>query len=258
MIWRSKLFIFYGLCHNKQSNRREIRMSSIWGIYYTPSGWRIGTVRNKWPIFDGTDFRLWFDQLRFVMAGLYFDGDGLFWAIPKSFGRFEGQAITWSWSLFLPVWSFLIDTPYLEAIHENKCRNSNCITAFMSCEFLAYTCIKDKVVSTVSGKYVPWLGDSSWLLIMVSLISFSMTLKGLLIGLFAFTYSLYILCPLIWLGSMLVSLESGMTIWGFIFLSGLIQHQWQFRLDILALLGIIVDWTIFAYTVFFERDEVPR
>ena len=90
----------------------------------------------------------------------------------------------------------------------------------------------------------------------------SMTPKGLFLGIFsAFTYALYILLPIglikRW-GSMLV-IGIGMTIAGILLLpfSGIFQHQWQVRSDILlALVGIIVIGTIFAYTVFLKGTSL--
>ena len=51
----------------------------------------------------------------------------------------------------------------------------------------------------------------------------------------------------------------GMTIAGILLLpfSGIFHHQWQFRSDILlALVGIIVIGTIFAYTVFLKGTSL--
>ncbi len=112
---------------------------------------------------------------------------------------------------------------------------------------LAYTCIKDRLPQQFR-EYAPCFVIGGLLdCLMVETSAFYDS--KVLIGLFsAFTYSLISFCiDLIKWGSILVIrlawLWRGILLFPF---SGLIQHQWQFRLDILfALLGIIVIGTFF-------------
>ena len=159
---------------------------------------------------------------------------------------------------------FINQYAYLAAIHETNAGTATVLQYLCPVGILAYTCIKDKVAPTVSEVCSMFLAIGGTFLIAThgQLNQLSMTPKGLLIGLFsAFTYSLYILLPIDLIkkwGSMLV-IGIGMTMAGLLLFpfSGLIQHQWQFRLDILfALLGIIVIGTIFAYTVFLKGTSL--
>ena len=159
---------------------------------------------------------------------------------------------------------FINQYAYLAAIHETNAGTATVLQYLCPVGILAYTCIKDKVAPTVSEVCSMFLAIGGTFLIAThgQLNQLSMTPKGLLIGLFsAFTYSLYILLPIDLIkkwGSMLV-IGIGMTMAGLLLFpfSGLIQHQWQFRLDILfALLGIIMIGTIFAYTVFLKGTSL--
>ena len=159
---------------------------------------------------------------------------------------------------------FLNQYAYLEAIHETNAGTATVLQYLCPVGILAYTCIKDKVAPTVSEIFSMILAVGGTFLIAThgQLNRLSMTPKGLLIGLFsAFTYSLYILLPIDLIkkwGSMLV-IGIGMTISSVFLLpfSGLTQHQWLFRLDILlALIGIIVIGTIFAYTLFLKGTTI--
>ena len=203
-------------------------------------------------------------NFRLLVAGLALMGMAYF-ADPKSFGQIwkDKQSLIMIF-VFALFGLFLNQYAYLEAIHETNAGTATVLQYLCPVGILAYTCIKDKVAPTVSEVCSIFLAIGGTFLIAThgQLNQLSMTPKGLLIGLFsAFTYSLYILLPIDLIkkwGSMLV-IGIGMTMVGILLFpfSGLIQHQWQFRLDILfALLGIIVIGTIFAYTVFLKGTSL--
>ena len=203
-------------------------------------------------------------NFRLLVAGLALMAMAYF-ADPKSFGQIwkdkQSLVVIFVFALF---GLFLNQFAYLEAIHETNAGTATVLQYLCPVGILAYTCIKDKVAPTASEVCSMFLAIGGSFLIAThgQLNQLSMTPKGLLIGLFsAFTYSLYILLPIDLIkkwGSMLV-IGIGMTMAGLLLFpfSGLIQHQWQFRLDILfALLGIIVIGTIFAYTDFLKGTSL--
>ena len=159
---------------------------------------------------------------------------------------------------------FINQYAYLVAIHETNAGTATVLQYLCPVGVLAYTCVKDRVAPTVAQLCSMILAIGGTFLIAThgQVNQLSMTPKGLFLGVFsAFTYALYILLPIglikKW-GSMLV-IGIGMTIAGILLLpfSGIFQYQWQFRLDILlALVGIIVIGTIFAYTVFLKGTSL--
>ena len=159
---------------------------------------------------------------------------------------------------------FINQYAYLAAINETNAGTATVLQYLCPVGVLAYTCVKDRVVPTVAQVCSMILAIGGTFLIAThgQVNQLSMTPKGLCLGIFsAFTYALYILLPIELIkkwGSMLV-IGIGMTIAGVLLLpfSGIFQHQWQFRLDILlALVGIIVIGTIFAYTVFLKGTSL--
>ncbi|EGP66515.1 EamA-like transporter family protein [Streptococcus sp. oral taxon 056 str. F0418] len=203
-------------------------------------------------------------NVRLLLAGLSLMGVAYF-SNPLSFRLIwkDKQSLTLI-LIFALFGLFLNQYAYLEAIHETNAGTATVLQYLCPVGILAYTCIKDKVAPTVSEIFSMILAVGGTFLIAThgQLNQLSMTPKGLLIGLFsAFTYSLYILLPIDLIkkwGSMLV-IGIGMTISSVFLLpfSGLMQHQWLFRLDILlALIGIIVIGTIFAYTLFLKGTTI--
>ena len=166
--------------------------------------------------------------------------------------------------LFAVLGLFINQYAYLAAIHETNAGTATVLQYLCPVGVLAYTCVKDRVAPTVAQVCSMILAIGGTFLIAThgQVNQLSMTPKGLFLGIFsAFTYALYILLPIglikKW-GSMLV-IGIGMTIAGILLLpfSGILQHQWQFRSDILlALVGIIVIGTIFAYTVFLKGTSL--
>lgn len=203
-------------------------------------------------------------NVRLLLAGLSLMGVAYF-SNPLSFRLIwkDKQSLTLI-LIFALFGLFLNQYAYLEAIHETNAGTATVLQYLCPVGILAYTCIKDKVAPTVSEIFSMILAVGGTFLIAThgQLNQLSMTPKGLLIGLFsAFTYSLYILLPIDLIkkwGSMLV-IGIGMTISSVFLLpfSGLMQHQWVFRSDIfLALIGIIVIGTIFAYTLFLKGTTI--
>lgn len=203
-------------------------------------------------------------NVRLLLAGLSLMGVAYF-SNPLSFRLIwkdkQSLALILVFALF---GLFLNQYAYLEAIHETNAGTATVLQYLCPVGILAYTCIKDKVAPTALEIFYMILAVGGTFLIAThgQLNQLSMTPKGLLIGLFsAFTYSLYILLPIDLIkkwGSMLV-IGIGMTISSVFLLpfSGLTQHQWLFRLDILlALIGIIVIGTIFAYTLFLKGTTI--
>ena len=166
--------------------------------------------------------------------------------------------------LFAVLGLFINQYAYLAAIHETNAGTATVLQYLCPVGVLAYTCVKDRVAPTVAQVCSMILAIGGTFLIAThgQVNQLSMTPKGLFLGVFsAFTYALYILLPIglikKW-GSMLV-IGIGMTIAGILLLpfSGIFQHQWQVRSDILlALVGIIVIGTIFAYTVFLKGTSL--
>ena len=199
-------------------------------------------------------------NFRLLVAGLALIGMAYF-ADPKSFGQIwkDKQSLVMIF-VFALFGLFLNQYAYLEAIHETNAGTATVLQYLCPVGLLAYTCIKDKVSPTVSeiASMILAIGGTFLIATHGQLNQLSMTPKGLLLGLFsAFTYSLYILLPIDvikkW-GSILV-IGISMTVAGLLLLlfSGLSQHQWNFTPDIvMALFGIILVGTIFAYTVFLK------
>ena len=129
---------------------------------------------------------------------------------------------------------------------------------------LAYTCIKDHVGPTVSEIASMLLAIGGTFLIAThgQLNQLAITPKGLGWGLFsAFAYALYIILPLNLIkkwGSMPV-IGVGMLLPGILMVpfSGLVSFQGHYSSDnLLALFGLIVLGTIFAYTVFLKGTSM--
>ena len=203
-------------------------------------------------------------NVRLLLAGLSLMGVAYF-SNPLSFRLIWKDKQSLALILIFALFGlFLNQYAYLEAIHETNAGTATVLQYLCPVGILAYTCIKDKVAPTALEIFSMILAVGGTFLIAThgQLNQLSMTPKGLLIGLFsAFTYSLYILLPIDLIkkwGSMLV-IGIGMTISSVFLLpfSGLTQHQWLFRLDILlALIGIIVIGTIFAYTLFLRGTTI--
>ena len=203
-------------------------------------------------------------NVRLLLAGLSLMGMAYF-SNPLSFRLIWKDKQSLALILIFALFGlFLNQYAYLEAIHETNAGTATVLQYLCPVGILAYTCIKDKVAPTALEIFSMILAVGGTFLIAThgQLNQLSMTPKGLLIGLFsAFTYSLYILLPIDLIkkwGSMLV-IGIGMTISSVFLLpfSGLMQHQWLFRLDILlALIGIIVIGTIFAYTLFLKGTTI--
>ena len=203
-------------------------------------------------------------NVRLLLAGLSLMGMAYF-SNPLSFRLIWKDKQSLALILIFALFGlFLNQYAYLEAIHETNAGTATVLQYLCPVGILAYTCIKDKVAPTALEIFSMILAVGGTFLIAThgQLNQLSMTPKGLLIGLFsAFTYSLYILLPIDLIkkwGSVLV-IGIGMTISSVFLLpfSGLTQHQWLFRLDILlALIGIIVIGTIFAYTLFLKGTTI--
>ena len=153
---------------------------------------------------------------------------------------------------------------YLEAIDATNAGTATVFQYLCPIVVLAYSCVKDRVAPTVSEVISMVLAIAGTFLIAThgQLNQLAITPKGLVWGLVsAFAYALYIILPLKkkkkW-GSMLV-IGVGMTIPGILMLpfSGLLSSSGNYRLDTwMALFGLVVIGTIFAYTAFLKGTSL--
>ena len=153
---------------------------------------------------------------------------------------------------------------YLEAIHATNAGTATVLQYLCPVGVLAYSCIKDRVAPTVSEIISMVLAIAGTFLIAThgQLNQLAITPKGLAWGLVsAFAYALYIILPIQLIqkwGSMLV-IGVGMTIPGILMLpfSGLLSSSGNYRLDTwMALFGLVVIGTIFAYTAFLKGTSL--
>lgn len=153
---------------------------------------------------------------------------------------------------------------YLEAIDATNAGTATVLQYLCPIGVLAYSCVKDRVAPTVSEIFSMILAIAGTFLIAThgQLNQLAITPKGLAWGLVsAFAYSLYIILPLNLIqkwGSMLV-IGVGMTIPGILMLpfSGLLSSSGNYRLDTwMALFGLVVIGTIFAYTAFLKGTSL--
>ena len=173
-------------------------------------------------------------------------------------------------SSYLPLLIFaflgllLTQLTYLEAIHATNAGTATVLQYLCPVGVLAYSCIKDRVAPTVSEIISMVLAIAGTFLIAThgQLNQLAITPKGLAWGLVsAFAYALYIILPLNLIqkwGSMLV-IGVGMTIPGILMLpfSGLLSSSGNYRLDTwMALFGLVVIGTIFAYTAFLKGTSL--
>ncbi|MFS9137125.1 DMT family transporter [Streptococcus parasanguinis] len=153
---------------------------------------------------------------------------------------------------------------YLEAIDATNAGTATVLQYLCPIGVLAYSCVKDRVAPTVSEIFSMILAIAGTFLIAThgQLNQLAITPKGLAWGLIsAFAYALYIILPIQLIqkwGSMLV-IGVGMTIPGILMLpfSGLLSSSGNYRLDTwMALFGLVVIGTIFAYTAFLKGTSL--
>lgn len=153
---------------------------------------------------------------------------------------------------------------YLEAIDATNAGTATVLQYLCPIGVLAYSCVKDRVAPTVSEIFSMILAIAGTFLIAThgQLNQLAITPKGLAWGLVsAFAYALYIILPLNLIqkwGSMLV-IGVGMAIPGILMLpfSGLLSSSGNYRLDTwMALFGLVVIGTIFAYTAFLKGTSM--
>ena len=153
---------------------------------------------------------------------------------------------------------------YLEAIDATNAGTATVFQYLCPIVVLAYSCVKDRVAPTVSEIFSMVLAIAGTFLIAThgQLNQLAITPKGLAWGVVsAFAYALYIILPLNLIqkwGSMLV-IGVGMTIPGILMLpfSGLLSSSGNYRLDTwMALFGLVVIGTIFAYTAFLKGTSL--
>lgn len=235
---------------------------TVRGTFYTlvaGTAWGLSGTSGQYLMAHGFS-ALSLTNVRLLIAGLVLMGLA-YLTDQKSFGQIwkDKQSLVMIF-IFALFGLFLNQYAYLEAIHETNAGTATVLQYLCPVGILVYTCIKDKVSPTVSeiASMILAIGGTFLIATHGQLNQLSMTPKGLLLGLFsAFTYSLYILLPIDvikkW-GSILV-IGISMTVACLLLLpfSGLSQHQWKFTPDIvMALFGIILVGTIFAYTVFLK------
>ena len=169
-------------------------------------------------------------------------------------------------SLFLFAFLGLLMTQltYLEAIDATNAGTATVLQYLCPIGVLAYSCVKDRVAPTVSEIISMFLAIAGTFLIAThgQLNQLAINPKGLAWGVVsAFAYALYIILPLNLIqkwGSMLV-IGVGMTIPGILMLpfSGLLSSSGNYRLDTwMALFGLVVIGTIFAYTAFLKGTSL--
>lgn len=173
-------------------------------------------------------------------------------------------------STYLPLLLFaflgllMTQLTYLEAIHATNAGTATVLQYLCPVGVLAYSCIKDRVAPTVSEIISMVLAIAGTFLIAThgQLNQLAINPKGLAWGVVsAFAYALYIILPLNLIqkwGSMLV-IGVGMTIPGILMLpfSGLLSSSGNYRLDTwMALFGLVVIGTIFAYTAFLKGTSL--
>ena len=153
---------------------------------------------------------------------------------------------------------------YLEAIDATNAGTATVLQYLCPIGVLAYSCVKDRVAPTVSEIISMILAIAGTFLIAThgQLNQLAINPKGLAWGVVsAFAYALYIILPLNLIqkwGSMLV-IGVGMTIPGILMLpfSGLLSSSGNYRLDTwMALFGLVVIGTIFAYTAFLKGTSL--
>ena len=153
---------------------------------------------------------------------------------------------------------------YLEAIDATNAGTATVFQYLCPIGVLAYSCVKDRVAPTVSEIFSMILAIAGTFLIAThgQLNQLAINPKGLAWGVVsAFAYALYIILPLNLIqkwGSMLV-IGVGMTIPGILMLpfSGLLSSSGNYRLDTwMALFGLVVIGTIFAYTAFLKGTSL--
>ena len=182
----------------------------------------------------------------------------------KFFAFLKDKSSYLSLILFAFLGLLLTQLTYLIAIAETNAGTATVLQYVCPVGVLAYTCIKDRVGPTVSEIASMLLAIGGTFLIAThgQLHQLAITPKGLGWGLFsAFAYALYIILPLNLIkkwGSMLV-IGVGMLLPGILMIpfSGLVSFQGHYSSDnLLALFGLIVLGTIFAYTVFLKGTSM--
>ena len=173
-------------------------------------------------------------------------------------------------STYLPLLLFaflgllMTQLTYLEAIHATNAGTATVLQYLCPVGVLAYSCMKDRVAPTMSEIISMVLAIAGTFLIAThgQLNQLAINPKGLAWGVVsAFAYALYIILPLNLIqkwGSMLV-IGVGMAIPGILMLpfSGLLSSSENYRLDTwMALFGLVVIGTIFAYTAFLKGTSL--
>ena len=158
----------------------------------------------------------------------------------------------------------LTQLTYLIAIAETNAGTATVLQYLCPVGILSYTCIKDRVAPTLAEVASMLLAIGGTFLIAThgQVNQLAINPKGLAWGVVsAFAYALYIVLPLNLIkkwGSMLV-IGVGMVIPGILMIpfSGLLSFSGNYRLDtLMALFGLVVIGTIFAYTAFLKGTSL--
>ena len=225
--------------------------------------WGLSGVSGQYLMIHGfsanglTNLRLLFSGIVLIILS-YFADKEKFMAFVKDKSSYLSLLI------FAFLGLLLTQLTYLEAIAETNAGTATVLQYLCPVGILSYTCIKDRVAPTLAEVASMLLAIGGTFLIAThgQVNHLAINPKGLAWGVVsAFAYALYVILPLNLIkkwGSMLV-IGVGMFLPGLLMVpfSCVLSFRGNYSLDnLLALFGLVVIGTIFAYTAFLKGTSL--
>jgi len=225
--------------------------------------WGLSGVSGQYLMIHGfsanglTNLRLLFSGIVLIILS-YFADKEKFMAFVKDKSSYLSLLI------FAFLGLLLTQLTYLEAIAETNAGTATVLQYLCPVVILTYTCVKDRVAPTLAEVISMLLAIGGTFLIAThgQVNHLAINPKGLAWGVVsAFAYALYVILPLNLIkkwGSMLV-IGVGMFLPGLLMVpfSCVLSFRGNYSLDnLLALFGLVVIGTIFAYTAFLKGTSL--
>ena len=221
--------------------------------------WGISGVSGQYLMSHGVHVNL-LTSLRLILSGVLLTGTVLLAQRDKLLAVLRDKKSLLAIALFALCGLLMNQYAYLSAIHHTNAGTATVLQYVTPVLILAYVCLRQRklptwvevvaIVMAIAGTFVIATHGQ--------VTELAITPLGLFWGLLsAVTYSLYILLPVKQIerwGSLLV-IGLGMLMGGLVF--PLVTQVWQYDLpltpsNLLALFGLVIIGTVFAYTVFLK------
>lgn len=225
--------------------------------------WGISGVSGQYLMAHGMNVNL-LTSLRLLISGVLLTALAMMWQPQHFFRAIKDRKVLFAIAVFAIIGLLMNQYAYLMAIHHTNAGTATVLQYVAPIIILAYVSLKKQQVPTLAEFLTILFAILGTFIIATHghLDSLAMTPKGLFWGLFsAVTYSFYIVLPAKLIrefGSFTV-IGLGMLMGGLVF--PIVTRSWQYSLLLtssngLALFGIIIIGTVFAYTLFLKGTTI--